>query len=343
MAETAKMLVLDGQQVRQLLDMLDCIDAVERAFRNRAMGSVARSAVAGVELPTGKLHAKLATLDLARRYAVAKVNANLPGNPGERGLPSIQGVALLFDAATGTPLAAMDSGPLTSIRTAATSAVAARWLALPNAFCLAMIGCGIQARAHVSAMLHVRPIRQIRAFDANRTTAEEFCREMKTIHNLECQAFEDSPTAARSSQIVVTSTPSQRPILDDGDVEAGTFIAAVGADSEHKQEISVSLLRSAEVIVDDIDQCTKIGDLHHAITAGVVTPADVRASLDQVVSQQVRGRLDNREIIIFDSTGVAIEDAAAAAVVYERAIDVRVGIDISFGRYPLPAPRLPPA
>lgn len=325
------MLVLDARQVRQLLDMRDCIDAVEGAFRNRGMGSVASSAVAGVELPAGKLHAKLATLDLTRRYAVAKVNSNLPGNPAERGLPSIQGVALLFDAATGTPLAAMDSGPLTSIRTAATSAVAARWLALPNAFCLAMVGCGIQARAHVSAMLHVRPIRRIRAFDANRTTAEEFCREMKTIHHLDCQVAEDISGAARSSQIVVTSTPSQRPILDDGDVEAGTFIAAVGADSEHKQEISVPLLRSAHVIVDDLDQCAKIGDLHHAIAAGALTASDTGASLDQIVSGQIRGRLDDSEIIVFDSTGVAIADAAAAAIVYENAERARVGVRVDIG------------
>ena len=322
------MLVLDGQQVRELLDMRDCIEAVEGAFRNRGTGSIARSAVAGVELPAGRLHAKLATLDLTRRYAVAKVNANLPGNPDERGLPSIQGVVLLFDAATGTPLAAFDSGPLTSIRTAATSAVAARWLALTNAFCLAMIGCGIQARAHVSAMLHVRPIRQIRAFDANRATAEEFCREMNTTHHIECQVAEDAVSAARSSQIVVTSTPSQRPILDAGEVDAGTFIAAVGADSEHKQEISIPLLRSAHVIVDDLDQCTRIGDLHHAIAAGELTPSDVRASLDLVVSGRVRGRLDDSEIIVFDSTGVAIEDAAAAAIVYENAERSRAGVRV---------------
>ena len=327
------MLVLDAQQVRQFLDMRDCIDAVESAFRNRGMGSAARSAVAGVELSAGKLHAKLATLDLRRRYAVAKVNANLPANPAERGLPSIQGVVLLFDAATGTPLSAMDSGPLTSIRTAATSAVAAKWLALPNASRLAMIGCGVQARAHVAAMLNVRPITQIRAFDANRATAEEFCREMKTIHHLDCQVAEDAPASARFGQVVVTSTPSQRPILDDGDVVAGTFIAAVGADSEHKQEISIPLLRSAHVIVDDLDQCTKIGDLHHAIAAGALTSSDVRASLDLVVSGRVRGRLDDSEIIVFDSTGVAIEDAAAAAIVYENAERGRVGVRVEMGEH----------
>jgi ornithine cyclodeaminase/alanine dehydrogenase-like protein (mu-crystallin family) len=326
------MLVLDAQQVRQLLDMRDCIDAVEGAFRNRGLGSVARSAVVGVELPAGKLHAKLATLDLTRHYAVAKINANLPGNPAERGLPSIQGVALLFDADTGTPLAAMDSGPLTSIRTAAASAVAATWLALSNASTLAMIGCGIQARAHVLAISHVRAIRQLRVFDMNRAIAEQFCQEMTTIHGLDCQIAEDAPAAARSSQIVVTSTPSRRPILDDGDVDAGTFIAAVGADSEHKQEISVSLLRSSSVIVDDLDQCTRIGDLHHAIAAGTLTLSDVRASLDQIVSGQVRGRLDDSEIIVFDSTGVAIEDAAAAAIVYENAERLRVGVHVGISQ-----------
>jgi len=200
-----------------------------------------------------------------------------------------------------------------------------------------MIGCGIQARAHVLAMLHVRPVNHLRAFDLNRATAEEFCREMETIHHLSCQVAENVSAAARSSQIVVTSTPSQRPILDGGDVEKGTFIAAVGADSEHKHEISVALQQSAHVIVDDLDQCGKIGDLHHAIAAGALTPSDVRASLDLVVSGRVPGRLDDGDIIVFDSTGVAIEDSAAAAIVDENAELARAGIRVDIGE-PLSTP-----
>lgn len=312
------MLILDAKGIERLLDMSSCIEAVEAAFHARGSGARAHSAVAGVVLEGGKLHAKLATLDLGRSYAVAKVNANLPGNPGRRGLPSIQGVVLLFDAETGTPLAALESGIITSMRTAAASAVAAKWLALSNASSVALIGCGVQARAHVAALRCVRPIEQLHAYDINRNAAEAFCAGMMERLGIRCQVAADARTAALNSHIVVTSTPSQHAILDHDDITPGTFIAAVGADNEDKQEIGSSLMRNAVVVVDDLDQCVRMGDLHHAVAAGVMTIADVRASLDQIVAGLVRGRLGNDEIIVFDSTGVAIEDAAAAVAVFEK-------------------------
>ena len=330
------MIVLTGEQVKRLLDMRSCIDAVESAFRSRGLGGRADSAVAAVALEDGKLHAKLATLDGAFSYAVTKINANIPANPSRRGLPSIQGVVVLFDALTGIPVALMDSGVITAMRTAATSAVAARWLALGNASSLAVIGCGVQARAHVEALLQVRPIRRLRAHDLNAAAADAFCAEMQMTHALDCASLPSARDAAHGSEIIVTSTPSKRPILGIGDVDQGSFIAAVGTDSEDKQELTVDLLRSAVVVVDDIDQCARIGDLHHALVAEAMTASAVRASLDQIVSGRVRGRVDDAEIIIFDSTGVAIEDAAAAAIVYEKARAAGVGTDLSFGGAPLP-------
>jgi ornithine cyclodeaminase/alanine dehydrogenase-like protein (mu-crystallin family) len=117
----------------------------------------------------------------------------------------------------------------------------------------------------------------------------------------------------------VTTTPSRHAIIDVEHVAPGTFVAAVGADNEHKQELSVDLLRVSAVVVDDLEQCARYGDLHHALDAGMLQRRDVRGSLDEIVSGRRQGRLDDEEIIIFDSTGVAIEDVAAAAVVYERA------------------------
>lgn len=330
------MLVLGDEQVRRLLDMRSCIDAVESVFRSRASGGRADSAVAGVALEAGKLHAKLATLDDACFYAVAKINANIPANLSRRGLPSIQGVVVLFDAVTGLPLAMMDSGVITAMRTAATSAVAARWMALANASSLTVIGCGVQARAHVEALLQVRPIRRLRAHDLNPPAADDFCAEMEATYGLNCASLPTARDAARGSEIVVTSTPSTQPILDVGDVGEGAFIAAVGTDSEDKQELTVNLLRSAAVVVDDIEQCARIGDLHHALVAEAMTTSAVRASLDQVVSGRTKGRMRDSEIIVFDSTGVAIEDAAAAAIVYEKAQATGVGTTITLSRVPLP-------
>ena len=322
------MLILKAGDVVQLLEMSACIEAVEAAFRARGSGVPTPSAVGGVPLEGGKVHAKLAALDVGRRYAVAKVNVNLPGNPGRFGLPSIQGLVLLFDAVRGSPLAVLDAATITSMRTAAASAVAARWLALPDASSVALIGCGVQAKAHVAALRCVRPIEELHAYDVQSNAAEAFCDEMTELHGIRCRVAPNARSAASSCRIVVTSTPSHEPLLDRGHVAPGTFVAAVGADNEDKQEIGVALMGSAAVVVDDVEQCAKMGDLHHAIAAGVMSITDVRASLDQIVSNRLKGRLDDKEIIVFDSTGVAIEDVAAAAIVYEKASESGAGLRV---------------
>jgi alanine dehydrogenase len=179
------MRVLNGSDVARLLDMEACIQEVENAFRARGEGRRATSAVAGLELTGGGLHAKLGALDISRGYAAAKINANFPENPARRSLPTIQGVLVLFDASSGVPLACMDSATITATRTAAASAVAARHLALPKASSVAFIGCGTQARAHFSALCLVRPITSVSAFDAERGAAERFAAELKNDRGLE--------------------------------------------------------------------------------------------------------------------------------------------------------------
>ena len=313
------MRILDAESVVRLLDMPSCIRAVEAAFRARGDGHPTPSAMSGLELHGGSLHAKMASLALSRPYAAAKVNANFPRNPVEHNLPTIQGVLVLFDGTNGVPLAVMDSGPLTTLRTAAASAVAASLLAGADASTAAFIGCGVQARAHLEAIHHVRPLRRIFAIDARPSVAEEFSVLARISRGVDVTVASSLAAAARESDIIVTTTPSRTPLLDVDDVSPGTFIAAVGADNEHKQEIAPALLRAAAVVVDDLEQCARSGDLHHALDAGVMRRENVRASLDQIVAGAKPGRLRDAEVVIFDSTGLAIEDVAAAALVYERA------------------------
>ena len=309
------MRVLDASQLNSLLDMRDCIREVENAFRARGEGRLAPSAVVGLELNGGSLHAKLGALE--RGYAAAKINANYPDNPSVRGLPVIQGLVVLFELLSGMPLACMDSAIITAMRTAAASAVAASYLAVSHASSVAFIGCGTQARAHVQALRHVRPLKRFVLFDRDPAVAGQFATLLGGADAVMIAG--DAREAARSSEIVVTSTPSRSALLDVGDVTPGTFIAAVGADNEHKQEMAPSLLRAAAVIVDDLDQCSRIGDLHHALREGIMRLDDVRASLDQIVAGTSAGRRADDEIVIFDSTGVAIEDVAVAALAYVRA------------------------
>lgn len=310
--------VLDAADITRLLDMPSCIRAVEGAFRARGEGKPTPSAMAGLHAGNGTLHAKMARLDLSRPYIAAKMNANFPRNPVDNGLPTIQGVLVLFDGTNGVPLAVMDSAAITTMRTAATSAVAASRLARERASTVTFVGCGVQARAHLTALSCVRPISRVFAVDERRSAVDEFCRFVTAACGFVPSVPESLGDATRVSDIVVTSTPSRAALLHEGELGSGAFVAAVGADNEDKQEISPALLRSSVVVVDDLDQCARYGDLHHALDAGLMRREDVRASLDAVIAGSRPGRLNDEEIVIFDSTGLALEDVAAAATVFER-------------------------
>ena len=329
MTEPARLLT--RSDVERLLDIRSCIDGVQNAFRLKGEGRPCPGGILGVPVAGGGFHAKAAMLELSRPYFVVKINANFPENPATRGLPTIQGVLVLFDARNGVPLAVMDSMAITTLRTAAASAVAAGFLARRDAHSATFIGCGVQARAHVAAISAVRKLERVFVFDLDGQKAATFAREMQALHPFEIQVASDLRRATKESDIVVTTTSAKTAFLGHDHVSNGAFVAAVGADNEHKQEIEVDLLRTSVVIADDLEQCATIGDLHHALDAGVVTRGNVRASLDQVVAGVKPGRINEDEIIIFDSTGLAIEDVAAASIVYERAVAESVGLAVQLG------------
>jgi len=324
-------LLLTRSDVERLLDVSSCVAGVEHAFRQRGLGHSSPSGVLGVHVAGGGFHAKAAMLELSRPYFVVKVNANFPANPATRGLPTIQGVLALFDATTGTPLAVMDSMSITTLRTAAASAVAAKYLARDDARTATFVGCGVQARAHVAAMLAVRALERIFVFDVDASKAEHFASQMRELHALDVVVAKGLQRATRESEIVATTTSSTTAFFRADHLSPGAFVAAVGADNEHKHEIDVSLLRASAVVVDDLDQCATIGDLHHALDACTMTRNDVRATLGEVVAGVKPGRIHADEMVVFDSTGVAIEDVAAAAIVFERARLSHAGLEIVLG------------
>jgi alanine dehydrogenase len=326
------MRILARSDVERVLDYPSCIAAVEGAFAARGRGDTAPSAVLGIHARAGGFHVKAAMLRTGgRNLFAAKINANFPGNPLKYRLPTIQGMLGLFDADDGTPLALMDSMSVTTIRTAAATAVAAKHLAPQGAQRLAIVGCGVQATAHVAALRVVRELSHVVAFDIDAGERHAFAHNIRRSHGISTSAAGSVAEAVAGAGLIVTCTPSKVAFLDESMVGAGAFIGAVGADNEHKSEIAPSLMARAAVIVDDLDQCATIGDLHHAIAAGAATRDSIRASLADVVGDASRGRRNPGEIVVFDSTGVAIEDVAAAAVAYERAEAQRIGNEIPLG------------
>jgi alanine dehydrogenase len=322
-------LILTRSDVQALLDIDACIDAVRDGFLAQASGHALASGVLGTHVDSGGFHVKTSGLISGRRYFVAKVNANFPGNRSLHGLPTIQGVIALHDASNGTLLALMDSTEITTLRTAAATAVAAQHLARSDSATVTVIGCGIQGRSQLLALSRVRPVTHVKAWDVDARVAREYVEEMSRVVGCDVEAVDDYRAAARKSDIVVTCTPARAPLLGMSDVREGTFIAAVGADSDVKQELDPALLASTKLVVDVLEQCATIGELHHAIDAGLMRREDVFAELGDVVSGKMPGRESEAEVIVFDSTGTALEDVAAASLVYERAIERGEGSVIS--------------
>jgi ornithine cyclodeaminase/alanine dehydrogenase-like protein (mu-crystallin family) len=323
-------LLLRRGEVAELLSLKECIDAVEKVFRWQGEGKVPVSKILGVHAPRGGLHIKAGLLPGDRSYIVAKANTNFPENAQRFGLPTIQGLIVVYHADNGFPLAVLDSMDITIKRTAAASAVAAKYLARKNSSVGTICGCGKQGRAQLRAMLAVLPLKKIHAFDLEERTAKSFVTELGDELKLEIEAIRDLPRAIRESDICVTCTPSRKFFINKADVSPGTFIAAVGADSEDKQEIDPALMSSCKVVADSLEQCGTIGDLHHAISQGLMPPENVYAELAEIVAGRKPGRTSEEEIIVFDSTGVAIEDAVTAAAVYEKAQAAHIGDYFNF-------------
>jgi alanine dehydrogenase len=324
-------LILRRRDVQQLLGMDDCIAAVEAAFRLHAEGQSLSPGVLGVRAPEGGFHIKAAGLRLGQLYFAAKTNANFPDNPRRHGLPAIQGVIVLCDADNGSPLAVMDSMEVTARRTAAATAVAAKWLARPGSSTATICGCGSQGREQLRALARVLPLRRAHAFDLDQLKAQAFARDLSRELSLDVTPTGDLSVAVRSSDVCVTCTPSRAPFLMRDHVVPGTFVAAVGADSHDKQEIDPRLMAESVIVVDVLEQCAAIGDLHHALEAGVLTREAVHAELADVVTGRKPGRRSDQEITLFDSTGTAIEDVASAVLVYEGARAAGLGLAVDLG------------
>jgi ornithine cyclodeaminase/alanine dehydrogenase-like protein (mu-crystallin family) len=270
----------------------------------------------------GGYHVKRAARLERPALAVVKINGNFPGNAVAHGLPTIQGMIALFDAERGCVLAILDSIEITARRTAAATALAARHLARAGSRTLGIVGCGLQARYHVEALRDVAPIESVALCDSRDDAASAFEDWVQSL-GLTAVRVADARSAAQGADIVVTVTTSPRPVLALGDVAEGAFVAGVGADNPTKHELAPDLMAASRVVVDSRAQAAAGGDLYHAIRTGAMTVDDVHAELADVVSGTRPGRTRADQRYVFDSTGLAVQDHAAVAMIFERARGVR--------------------
>jgi len=328
--ETEGTLLLNRSDVQELLSLTECIDAVEKVFRWQGEGKIPAPGILGVRTQSGGLHVKTAFLNGAKSYITAKLNTNFPKNYARFALPAIQGLIVFYDADNGRVLAVLDSMEITLKRTAAATAVAAKYLARKNSSVATICGCGTQGGAQLRALNLISQLTKVYAYDVDQTATLRFACELSAELKIDIEPVRNLPSALRNSDVVVTCTPSQKFLVHKEDIAPGTFIAAVGADDSHKQEIDPALIASAKVVADSLEQSCTIGDTHHAIVAELMRKEDVYTELGEIVAGKKMGRTSEAEIIVFDSTGVAIEDAAAATLVYEKALTAGLGNYFAF-------------
>ena len=324
-------LILTARDIAALMDRPAWLEAADLGFRALGEGSAESAEPMAIAADGGAFHAKGASLRLDRLFVALKLNGNFPANSERRGLPTIQGAILFCDGADGRLLAVMDSIEVTLRRTAAASALAARLLARRDSRTILVCGCGRQGAAQLEALADVLPFEQCLAWDADDDRARRFAAFVNGAGEMRAEPVGDLAAAARDSDCIVTCTTATAPFLFADMVRPGTFVAAVGADSHTKSEVAPELMREAKVVADLVSQCAVMGDLHHALRAGMMTTRDVHAELHEVLLGARPGRTSDEEIVLFDSTGTAVQDVAACVRIHQRAAGASGHLSLALG------------
>lgn len=313
----SKVLLLGRSEVEKLLSMGEVLKAVENAFKLKAQGEAVMPSKLYLELPeyNGDFRAMPAYIDGS---AGVKWVSVYPNN-WRQNLPTVMATIILCDANNGCPLAVMDATYITSIRTGAAGGVAVKYLARRDSSVIGFIGAGIQARTQLLAIGEVLPkIEQVKVFDQNWDASLKYVNEMRSKLNINIRPVE-TIAEATEADIVVTTTPSRKPVVKKQHIKPGTHINAIGADAKGKQELEVDLLTNAKIIVDDIEQASHSGEINVPFSESVIRTEDVYSTLGEVITNIKKGRENDKEITIFDSTGLAIEDIICAKLVYDKA------------------------
>lgn len=326
------MLILSQADVERLLPMRDCIEIMASTLASLARGDAVLPLRTVIRIPQTRDAFGVMPAYLGSPKTIgAKIVSVFPGNHGTD-LDSHQGAVLLFDRDNGSLAALLDATAITTIRTAAVSAVATRALAKQNASTLAIIGSGVQARAHVEAMCAVRPIASLRVWSRNSEHARELAAFARDRFHLDASASGTGADAVRDADIVCTVTSSSEPVLRGEWLAPGTHVNAVGACTPNAREIDSAVVVRSRLYVDRRESAlNEPGDILVPLRDGEIVPEHIVAELGELLIGRGVGRRDDREITLFKSLGLAIEDLAAAAHVYDQAERTRAGVRVELG------------
>lgn len=328
-----ELFALSRNDIAALVDLDEIIAAVEQAFADFAAGSAVIPPVINLDIAEskGEVHVKSAHIRGYKHYCI-KIASGFYENP-ILGLPSGNGFMALFSARTGELSAVLfDEGYLTDLRTAAAGAVAALCLTHDAPISAGVIGTGVQARLQIESLSKVRTVERLNVWGRDPGRVERYAADMqKILPDTDIRRFATPGEVVRVSDCVVTVTPSREPLVAAKDLHPGLHITAVGSDGPDKQEIDPAVFGSVDrIVVDHLGQCAALGELHHALDAGIVTEQNVHAELGEIVNRNKPGREGRDEITICDLTGVGVQDTAIANWALLKAKHAQCGKTVTF-------------
>ncbi|OGX29829.1 MAG: alanine dehydrogenase [Omnitrophica WOR_2 bacterium RIFCSPHIGHO2_01_FULL_52_10] len=319
-----KTLILSQKDVMKIVDVKSAIGAVEEAFAEYGLGRARMPPKIYLDLPefAGDFRAMPSYVGKFKLCTLKWVNAH-PNN-ATFGLPAVMAVLIVSDPKTGFPLAIMDGTLATSLRTGAGGAVAAKYLARRNSRVVALVGCGVQARSQLAALREIFKIKEVRVWGHQKILAARFIRTMRKPGEAMTVAA-NIQECVEGADIVVTTTPSRKPIIQSQWIKDGTHINAIGADAPGKEELDPRILKRARVVVDDPEQASHSGEINVPVAKGLFKLKDIPATLGEIVAGKKKGRTGPGQVTVFDSTGLAIQDTAVASLIYKAAVKKKLG------------------
>ncbi|MFW9965215.1 MAG: ornithine cyclodeaminase family protein [Candidatus Sifarchaeia archaeon] len=308
--------ILTQSEVKDCLSMKEAIDAVKVAYSAFAKGRVEMPSVQHLDV-----HKHSGEVDVKSGFVEdfgligTKIASGFYENV-KKGFPPGIAVIVLLDLETSMPLAIMDGTHITAYRTGAAGAVAAQFLARRNSNSVGILGAGTQGRMQLLALQEIFDIQKVKIWDIERRLAEKYEKEM----SIDVRVVEMPDQIVHDSDIIVTATPSRKALISVDSIHEGLHINAIGADGPGKQELDPAIMtRASKIVVDSLTQCRRIGEIQHAFGKGLITDSSIHAEIGEIINGDKTGRENDKEITVFDSTGLSAQDIAAAKIVYDAA------------------------
>jgi alanine dehydrogenase len=331
---TMETLILTRKEIESLLQMEEIIEAVEKAFREKGLGRVQMPPKTYIFYHGygGDLRCMPSYLEQLDVSAVKVVTVH-PENPSKHGLPTVMAVIVLIEPETGFPLAVMDGTWITALRTGAAGTVAAKYLAKKDVRTIGLVGAGVQSKTQLQALLtFYRKLEEVKIYDvveeSKAKLADEFSGSCGGV--MRFTPVSSVKEAVAEADLIVTATPSRKPLIMADWVEEGTHFNCIGADAPGKEELDPKiLLKSSKIVVDDMAQAIHSGEVNVPISKGIFKEENIYGELGEIVAGLKPGRTSLSEITVFCSTGLAIQDAVTAKLAYDKALIKGVGRKIN--------------